>query len=288
MSNAVTLFGSKLSMADPNEVMQLVNAEVESATVGGDRCYANFSGKLGQYKLSSADGIRGTDESELWVINPNSFVRGLICWKDGRPEVNVKQSIFDDPAEMDVDKSAHPGGRWNRQLGWDMSSMEYEDEQYQLMLSSTSGVNEAARVIDQFGKRFAAGLAYFPVITCGVTTFQGKDDKGNSVRNYKPVFNIKGWLTAEQLTAFEKDPELDLEELFDQNVSGVVADMPNEQQEEDVPLPPPTRAEAARAEAARAVAPAPARRRGTRKSAGADEAPVKAARPSRRTARRAS
>lgn len=199
------VFGSELiDISDNDRFVAAMEDTVDEGARGGDVSYMSFSGKMGRFKIG-VDG-RGIDEGELFVVAPTMFTTGYICWKGGRPIAKRMAKLGQpripepDPQEMGPFDSQKDG--WSKARGITMKSLQH-NEQIEFTNNSKSGVSVMADLQRDILDRYKMGEACVPIMEIGMEEFTAQ---GNN--NFKPVFDVKKWITPEQLNKMA-DPDFD-------------------------------------------------------------------------------
>lgn len=213
---AVTVFGGKVNVADLHSLAVKAAESAQNTTRAGapnGSDYMNFSGKRGVYTIGQA--ARKVLPDELWVIDVTSFEEGWICWKGGKPTSTRLANIYtgvpvqtpsgDEGGPFDSNK----GEGWFQAKAWVMKSLDNEQQGY-LKLNSVSGVAQMAELIGEFSDRAAAGEAAWPVVSLDIEEFESQGFK-----NFKPVFDVLGWLDTSQLMAVANG-EADVSDFIEQ------------------------------------------------------------------------
>jgi hypothetical protein len=214
--NQVTVFGGKVNVADVRGLAERAAAAAMNNPRGGapnGSDYMNFSGKRGIFTIGQEN--RRVDEDETWVIDVGSFEEGWICWKGGKPASTRLSNIYNGvPVPTPNGEELGPfdskkGEGWFQAKAWVMKSLD-NDQQGYLKINSISGVSAMAELIGEFSTRAAAGEAPWPVVRLDVEEFESQGFK-----NFKPVFNIIGWLETDELMAIANG-EAKLDEFLDE------------------------------------------------------------------------
>lgn len=229
MANEVakSVFGGKIAVADVKSLAQKAAAAAQNNPRGGapdGSEYLNFSGKRGKYQF----GQEKTDVSpdELWVVDVGSFEEGWVCWKGGQPAASRMANIYSGVpiAQPNMDElgpfNSDKGEGWFQAKGLVLKSTDTGRQGY-FRLNSVSGVSEMAKLMGEFAERAEAGEPCWPVVALTCEEFEAQGFK-----NFKPIFDVQGWLTTEQLQALANE-ETTIDELLDI------------EQEEVAPPPPP-------------------------------------------------
>lgn len=184
--------------------------------------YLNFSGKRGLYTIGKDK--RRVENDELWILNIGSFEEGYVCWKGGRPASTRMANIYTGvPVEQPSDDDQGPfnagkGEGWFFARAWVSKSID-TDEQGYFKNNSVSGVGEMADLVEECSRRMAVGQPCWPVFKYDMEEFEAQGHK-----NFKPIFNVYGWLDDEALAKTAAD-DFDIDELIAQSeVAGLVSD----------------------------------------------------------------
>lgn len=223
MANEVVakpVFGGKVAVADVRSLAQKAAESAQNNPRGGapnGSDYMNFSGKRGVYTIGQQNRVIGTDE--LWVVDVSSFEEGWVAWKGGKPASTRLANIYNgvpvmapDPQELgpfNTDK----GEGWFQAKAMVLKSFDHDQQGY-FKINSVSGVSAMAELIGAFAERAAAGEPCWPVLVLDKEEFEAQGFK-----NYKPVFDVKVWLSQEQMqqiadgeSIYDVAPELDAED----------------------------------------------------------------------------
>lgn len=198
----LAVFGGKVNVADVRALAQKAQVAAQnnprgSAPNGSD--YLNFSGKRGVFTIGQND--RKIDSDETWVVDVSSFEEGWICWKGGKPASTRLANIYSGVpvATPDMEElgpfDTKKGEGWFQAKSMILKSLD-NDQQGYLKLNSVSGVSAMAELIGEFAERAAAGEPSWPVIHLDVEEFEAQGFK-----NFKPKFDIVGWLETDELLA---------------------------------------------------------------------------------------
>lgn len=210
-------FGKVLDLKDKKAMAARAQQSAAAGTATGGApdgsVYMNFSGKRGMYEIGQ--NKRAPAKDELWLINIASLEDGYVCWKGGKPLATRMANIFSEAYPVAVPDSneggpfdPNKGEGWFAARSWVCKSLD-EDEQAYFKNNSVSGVAEMSTVIEEIGRRMAAGQACWPVISYGMEGFEARGFK-----NYKPIFDIYGWLNDAAVAELAADPDADLDDLI--------------------------------------------------------------------------
>lgn len=195
--------------------------------------YLNFSGKRGMFTYG-ADG-KPFDMDSMLVPNIAGFQDGWVCWKNGQPVATRLANITGAPVPTPDFSEFTPFE--NDADGWfQAKAAMFKDvdsgDQYFFKINSVSGVSALAGLIGLIADRAERGDPAWPVLQLGVDEFSAKGYK-----NYKPEFNIVGWLDDANVQVLFTDPEADIDELI--AASGGAAQIPSQGKEEPKAEPAP-------------------------------------------------
>lgn len=202
--------GTLIDLDDPDRLIAAMEDTVDEGARGGDVSYMSFSGKMGRIKIG-VDG-RGVEDGELFVVAPTMFSTGWICWKGGKPAAKRMAKLGQpkipepDPDEFGPFTSQKDG--WSKARGIVMKSLQNE-EQIEFTNNSKSGVSVMADLQRDVLDRLKAGQPCVPIMHIGMEEFEAQ---GNN--NFKPVFDVKVWITPEQLNQMA-EPDFDPLSLVD-------------------------------------------------------------------------
>ena len=212
MTNEVTkpVFGGNVAMPSSANLAAALKQSASKnprSGPGEGTDYLNFSGKRGLYSY-------GADQTPLeggreFIPNIAAFEDGWVCWKGGRPVATRLSNMMDGGAPSpDFDEFA-PFDAGNGEGWFAAKSMMLKDvgngQQFYFKINSVSGVSAIAALIDMIADRAGRGEAAWPVITLDMEQFTAKGHK-----NFKPRFDVSGWLDDENVAkVFEEGSDLD-------------------------------------------------------------------------------
>lgn len=221
--------GGAVAALDPSaQARALLESAQTGSTGSGDVSYLSFSGKTGRYQLGR-DKV-APDPDAVYIVDPDSFVEGWICWVNSAPKEKHEWSVYDRataaiPASRLTDHGPYAeGDGWDFLMGFSM--LDADDpagQQIKFTISSKSGRNVFADLNKEVAVRLPSGEPHVPVITLGAGTFTAQGKK-----NSKPVINYIGWVTpAEVMTFLDMGEDGDLDDLL----AGVYLPEPEEPEE---------------------------------------------------------
>ena len=212
-------FGGSTSMANRQEMAKRAAESANKAPSAGapnGSEYMNFSGKQGRYTIGKDK--REIDNDEYWLLNVGSFEDGYICWKGGKPASTRMSNIYTGealatPASDELGPfNEQKGEGWYQAKGWVAKSLD-EGEQGYFKNNSVSGVAEMAEMISEVSARLGAGKSCWPVFAYDKEGFEAQGFK-----NFKPIFDVKGWLDDEAIAGLGED-DYDIEELMTESAA---------------------------------------------------------------------
>lgn len=206
------VFGGAVAMKGSSALAAAMQASAVKDPRGsaGDSDYLNFSGKQGTYLIGSKQ--EAVDPDELWVVNISSFEDGWICWKNGKPvatrlanisDANIPAPDMDEFGPFDGD-----GDGWFQAKAFVLRSVDTGQQGY-FKINSISGVSVFADLQKSIAEKAERGEAAWPVVCLDVEKFTAKGYK-----NFKPAFDIQGWLNDEQIESALGSEEVDINELM--------------------------------------------------------------------------
>lgn len=220
MSNEVaktSAFGGNVAMMNPTQLADAMDQSAAKDPRGGGADgseYLNFSGKGGRYELGvEKDAV---DPDEIWLVDITRFEDGWICWKESKPVATRVYPLGEQVPTPDMQEH----GPFTRDMdGWyqlktmTLKSIDSGRQAY-FKNNSVSGVAEFAKLQKAVIARLRAGMPAWPVVMLKMEQF-----KAQGYTNYKPVLEVDGWLSQEQmpslLEALESDEEFALEDFYD-------------------------------------------------------------------------
>lgn len=211
--------------------------------------FLKFNGKSGKYSYGSDN--TDLDSGHQLAVNMKEFLIGWICWDDDEVMEEVMVNVGEGgrlPSKGSLkDHGPHddPQDGWKEQASVLFRSIE-DGEQYTYKTSSASGVNVMRGLMKSYGKSLAEHPEEVMVVEIGCESFtvKVKDPKTGKVKkqeNFKPVFDIVGWLPVEELEEIVNSKEDDnpenyedeKEELIDDTAEGSGAAMDEDDKKSD-------------------------------------------------------
>lgn len=196
-NKAVSLFGGRAVLKDKSSALQAMqgSAQLDPRNLPDGTEYLNFSGKRGAYGIGRDQ--EDVDPEEMWLVNIYSWQDGWICWKGSRPVTKRMWDVFGGTPIPAPDASEHgpfdDGEGWFQAKAFMLKSLE-TGVQAIFTINSKSGVSAFAGLQSLIADRMANGERDWPVVRLDKEKFTA-----NKHVNYKPKFEIVGWLADEHI-----------------------------------------------------------------------------------------
>jgi hypothetical protein len=206
------VFGGNVAMTGSAALAAAIKESSDKDPRGsmGDSDYLNFSGKSGRITIGADKRLIQNDE--LWVANISSFEDGWICWKGGKPVATRMSNIMDGsvaaPDMSEFGPFDGDGEGWYQAKAVTLKSLD-NDQQGYFKINSVSGVSALADLQKLIFERIENGQSAWPVMAMDAEEFTA-----GGYKNFKPKFDVEGWLNDEQIASALNDPESDIEELM--------------------------------------------------------------------------
>lgn len=229
------LFGdSMVEVTDGSALMKAMEATADEGGRMGDISFMSFSGKRGVYSIGVDKREPGTQEPFLVAIP--SFELGWMCWKGGKPAAK-RMATITQPKITEPDMEEHGpfddrrGEGWFRARAITVRSLETEEQCY-FSINSKSGVSTLSDLQKEVLERMRAGQPCWPIVY-----FDREEFESQGYKNFKPLIEIGGWVTTEQVSSLANP---------DVNPMSLLEDAPEEEKEKieekkDAPAPKPRR-----------------------------------------------
>lgn len=219
------VFGGQVAMASSAALVSAIEESAEKDPRGamGDSDFLNFSGKRGVYTIGAK--AREINGEELWLPNIAGFEDGWICWKGGAPVASRLALITGVPVPMPDMNEFGPfetgkGDGWFQAKSMTLKSLD-TDEQGYFKINSISGVSAVADLQKAIVAQAQAGKPAWPLLFLKKEEFTAKGFK-----NFKPVFEVYGWLSDENVQELMTNEDADIDALI--TSSGSAAPAPEE------------------------------------------------------------
>ncbi|MDB4725915.1 hypothetical protein OAF54_00670 [bacterium] len=202
------------AMSDEDLGAAMLAGAEDIKTGGGGGSYLQFSGKTGQYKLSSTGNA--PDPEDRFILEPQSLIVGWTCWLGGKPKDRHKWSFFapQDAVHRDALEDHGPykaSEGWKEMAGFGFVSCDGDATPTTFETTAVSGRNSVSDIITEMGTRAAAGEPSIPVINFSEEKFTVDDNT-----NWKPMFPVESWVTREAVGAYlDPDVKYDIDDLVD-------------------------------------------------------------------------
>ena len=207
MVNSLTKYldADNLPSINSDEMAGALYDAADDATTGSGSNvdYLSFSGKTGRYSLGRDK--EDIDPAQLYLVEPQTFVSGWVCWKDSTRVDSLEGSVYEADkkavAREDlVDHGPYREGTnegWSQEIGFGAIGCDEQLSQVKFSSSSKSGRNSVGDLMKEIGRRSAAQEPNMPLITFDKTTFESQGNK-----NFKPVFDVETWVSRESAAAY--------------------------------------------------------------------------------------
>jgi len=220
MANDLTKYlnSDNLPSVDVSSLSDAMLQAADDATSGDSNSkeWLTFSGGTGKYSLGR--NKEEVDPDQFYLVEPQSFFRGFICWKNGKRHDAVQWDVVDD-----IEKGVHQDDLqdhgpynektnegWKKLLGFGLIALDNLGSQVEFSCNSRSGKNSVADLMREIVARSTAAEPDMPVITFGSTTFsaQGVDNIP------KPTLDVQSWVSRAAAAAYF-DGDLSEDDLLD-------------------------------------------------------------------------
>jgi hypothetical protein len=218
MTNSLTNYLSErgTALVAPSELASALQESADDATSSGGSGinYLSFSGSTGIYGLGpNKDEI---DPDQLYLVGPQTFVGGWLCWKDskrvGHVEWLATEAKHKAVARGDLEDHGpyreNAGEGWKQMLGFQLITMDNLKSEIKFSHTSTSARNSIGDLMKEIGARAGAAEPHIPLICFDKTTFDAQ-----GFTQFKPVLFVEAWVTNEAALAYMHD-ELTEEQLI--------------------------------------------------------------------------
>lgn len=188
--------GASLPALTDAEMANALGDAVQDATTGDGSGvqFLSFSGKSGRFSLGQSK--ENIDPEDLYIIEPQTVVKGWNCWKGGkvvgrhewsayRPELTISEEDLEDHGPYKEDS----GDGWQRMLGFGLISTDGLQTAIKFTNNSKSGRNVIGDLLDQIKDRLTAGEPSIPIVSFDAEEFTAQDKK-----NYKPEITVDVWV----------------------------------------------------------------------------------------------
>lgn len=206
MVNELTKYldSNNLPTLDGKALAAALTEAADDATSGGTGMdYLSFSGKTGKYALGR--NREEIDPEQLYLVEPQSFIRGWVCWKNSKPIDRVEWSILkarthsvdEDVLEYHGPYRESAGEGWQKLLGFGLIGCDAVQSMVQFSSTSKSGRNTIGDLMDDIGARSEVTQPDMPLIYFDSVAFEAQGNK-----NFKPVLTVAAWVTRASAAAY--------------------------------------------------------------------------------------
>jgi len=204
MSNALAKYISSTNLKLSGDAMAdaLQDTVQETSTGSQGLTYLNFSGKKGVYSLGRDH--EDVDPEAVFILEPQTVVRGWQCWKGSKPIDKIEWNIFSGKAVAEEDLTDHSpykeklGEGWKKMLGFGVISADGNATQIKFTTDSVSGRNAVSALLDELAKRSRSGTDHI----IPVMSFDREEFKAQEQTNFKPKLVVHSWASRDQISAF--------------------------------------------------------------------------------------
>lgn len=228
-----SVFGGNVNVVNPQNLVAALDESAARDPRGGladGSDYASFTGKRGVYELGQEK--KDADPEELWVVDISRFQDGWICWRGGQAMATRMFPLGTPVATPDMNEHGpftKDGDGWYQAKAMVLKSVDTGQQIY-FKNNSVSGVSEMAKLQKAVVTNLRSGLPSWPVVMLKKESFTAQGHK-----NFKPVFEIDGWLSNEAMqdlaSALEGDSEINMDDLYDKSIKSPVGEIPDNVQE---------------------------------------------------------
>lgn len=190
----VALFGT--ADVNPEQQAGALRALGRARQQTGDKAFMKFDGKTGDWSFGP-EGIE-IEPTELWAINPNTFMIGVIGWQDGEvvgeemyPITAGKRVDHTQLEEIPPAADGQGGNGWKDQLTVELKHVKDGTETV-FKTSSGGGRKGMAILAEECGKRLDTNPdTPVPLVHLKESHYKHKIKARGTI--YEPVFEIVNW-----------------------------------------------------------------------------------------------
>lgn len=197
----------EIAVMDAQEAAAIIQQEMAGVASGSQQgvTYVNFSGKKGVYQAGKAK--EDIDEDRVFFMDFRFTIKGWNCWKGNKPvdkhrwrALDRKSAVLEKDLEDHGPYNDRLGEGWRPMIGFWAKAFDDPDTTYEFTTDSVSGRNSVDDLMTETLDRVKKGEPFFPAFHFGREEFEAQGQT-----NFKPVFEIAGWLTEGQITAILAD-----------------------------------------------------------------------------------
>lgn len=206
------VFGTNVEVAETSRMMKAMEETAGEGARMSDVSFMSFSGKRGVYKIGQEGREPGAQEPFLVAIT--MFELGYMCWKGGKPAskrmANIQMPMVAEPDPTEFGPFDEKKGEgWFRARAITAKSLEEGGEQVYFAINSKSGVAVLSDLQREVMARMKAGQPCWPIVY-----FDREEFESQGFKNFKPVLDIAGWVSTEQVQTLA-DPDVNPMSLLD-------------------------------------------------------------------------
>lgn len=183
-----------------------VAGEAQTLKGGGSgKAFLKFSGDDGDYTYG-AENVELEIGSQL-VMNPTSFRRGWVIWKDNKVVHEIMHNMEQGPPPAEGALPNHWGVYAKGEGPVQQQTIEFSttEEPYVEMIFQANNVskrNALGTVLKEWGESYKLHPKKWPVIEIGNHEFDAKVE-GRKIKKMAPVFKIIAWISEEEMNSMK-------------------------------------------------------------------------------------
>ncbi len=209
--------GDNLPTMDPKQAEAVMAQGASESSSQGDTVFLGFSGKTGTYKLGRDKNP--IDPDQVFAIDPSQPLEGWNCWKGNSLAKKFLWNMFErndkgvlESQLPDMGPFTQDGDGWKKVLG--LTLVDVDDDKMQRIVftsDSASGRNVFATLMDEMAHRIGESV---PDIV-PLVSFSKEEFTAQGKTNWKPVIEVLGYCSQDELMAMFDDPDGDVDKLLD-------------------------------------------------------------------------
>lgn len=203
MSGSLMKSGPKgqIAVMDTQEAAAILEKELAGVSTGSQQgvVYANFSGKMGRYSVGK--NKEDIDPERLFFMDFRFTIKGWNCWKGNKPvdkhrwrALDRNSAVAENELEDHGPYNDRLGEGWRPMVGFWAKDFDDADTTYEFTTDSVSGRNSVDDLMQEVIARVKVKEPCFPVFC-----FEREEFEAQGQTNWKPIFEVEGWLTEEQV-----------------------------------------------------------------------------------------
>lgn len=234
---ALATFAASLPQLDVKAAAAaLRDSSREGSTGSADGQYLSFSGKKGTYALGRDK--KKPDPDAIYIVEPLAAVEGWTCWKGGKPVGKHEWSVFERAVKAIPEGNLQDHGPYKTQngegwafmMGLGLLDVDDPTTPIKFTLNSVSGRNVFAAFNEEVADMWEQGEDGIALVKLGSEDFEAQGQT-----NSKPVIEVLGWVSRQEVQAFMDDVDATVDQLLNGDLM----------EEEEKPAPKASRKAAA-------------------------------------------